>query len=300
MRNKLILLLTLSMIISFTFATGVYAVEEVDPNNLPTRLSEEEIESLGESSPEEVREEITLIGDLLNYLYQHYDRSGGNVRVEPEQGSNDHKWQFPEPAKSVIETKTANCAGASNLAAYVLENNYDEVGYLNDHIGYISGDPGGHVISYVKDGDNYIVFDPQQAIATDTYVLKGQNLNEIAKYYAEVFNPRYDSNLAIVNIISGEGFHSMKAHSDGADYENRYKNMRLRYPDYYEDRAWTAWEDPDDPLFLEFGDGPGFTPVEYREYFRDDEGHYLHTTEPSLLNVGAIAAGLAIFIFALQ
>ena len=301
MRNKLILLLTLSMIISFAFATGAYALEEVDPNNLPTRLSGEEIENLGESSSEEVKEEITLVGDLLNYLYNHYDRSGGNVRVEPEQGSTDHKWQFPEPAKSVIETKTANCAGASNLAAYVLENNYDEVGYFHDGRGFVNtDDPGGHVISYVKDGENYIVFDPQQAIVTNTYVLKGQDLDEIAKYYAEVFNPRYDSNLAIVNVISGEGFHSIKAHSDGADSENRNENMRLRYPDYYEDRAWTAWENPNDPLFLEFDAGPGFTPAEYREYFSDDEGHYLHTTEPSLMNVGAIAAGLAILIFALQ
>ena len=301
MRNKLILLLTLSMIISFTFATGAYAVEEVNPNNLPTRLSEEEIESLGESSPEEVREEITLIGDLLNYLYHNFERHGeGNVRVEYEEGSNDHKWQFPEPAKSVIETKTANCAGAANLAAYLLENNYDEVGYFHDHRGYISGDPGGHVISYVKDGDNYIVFDPQQAIVTDTYVLKGQNLDEIAKYYAEVFRPRYDRDLAIVNIIKGEGFHSIKSHSDGADIENRHENMRLRYPYYYENRAWTAWEDPNDPLFLEFGDGPGFTPREYREYFRDDEEHYLYTPEASLRQIGAVAAGIAAILLILQ
>ena len=300
MQKTLVFILSLGLLFSLTFGAAAHEVEEVNPHTLETSMTIDEIMELGDLSPEEVREEITLVGDLLNYLYHHYDRSGGNLRVEPEQGSNDHMWEFLEPAKSVIETKTANCAGAANLAAYLLENNYDEVGYFHDHRGYISGDPGGHVISYVKDGDNYIVFDPQQAIVTDTYVLKGQNLDEIAKYYAEVFRPRYDRDLAIVNIIKGEGFHSIKSHSDGADIENRHENMRLRYPYYYENRAWTAWEDPNDPLFLEFGDGPGFTPREYREYFRDDEEHYLYTPEASLRQIGAVAAGIAAILLILQ
>ena len=298
MQKTLVFILSLGLLFSLTFGAAAYDVEEVSPHTLETSMTIDEIMELGDLSPEEVREEITLVGDLLNYLYHHYDRSGGNLRVEPEQGSNDHMWEFLEPAKSVIETKTTNCAGSANLAAYVLENNYDEVGYFNEHRGFVNtNDPGGHGISYVKDGDNYIVFDPQQAIATDTYVLKGQNLDEIAKYYAEVFNPR---DLAIVIVITGEGFHSVKSHSDGADHENRNENMRLRYPDYYEDRAWTAWEDPNDPMFLEFGDGPGFTPVEYREYFRDDEEHYLYTPEANLRQIGAAAAGIATILLILQ
>ncbi|MFW6016482.1 MAG: hypothetical protein ACOCRK_08585 [bacterium] len=296
MKKKFLFILFIMLILIFSISYEIETVKEINPNDLPTNLTESEIKELDNLEPEDLKERITLVGDLLNYLRAHYERSGGNIKI----GENK-SWQILEPAESVIETKTANCAGAANLAAYLLENNYDEVGYIHEHSGYVNTDsPGGHVISYVKDGNDYIAFDPQQAIVTDTYVFQDNDIEVLAAYYAEEFKPRYsDRNIALVNVIKGEGFHAVKTHSGGANYEKIDENMRIHYPDYYKNRAWTAWEDPDDPLFLEFGKGPDSTPQEYRAYFREDKDHYLHTPEIKPKHIG-IAAGIGILVYLIQ
>ena len=300
MQKTLVFILSLGLLFSLTFGAAAYDVEEVNPHTLETSMTIDEIKELEDLSPEEIKKEITLVGDLLNYLDFHFEVDPeGNVRGEHEPGGTDHMWQFPEPAESVIETKTANCVASANLTAFLLEDNYEEVGYFHDDRGFVNTDePGGHIISYVKEGDNYILFDSQQEIAADTFVFRSEDLEELAVYYAEELNLRYGDELAIVNVIEGEGFHSFKVYSGEKEYSD--ENMRLRYPYYYEDRAWTAWEYHDDPLFLEFGDGPGFTPGEYREYFRDDEEHYLYTPEANLRQIGAAAAGIAAILLILQ
>jgi len=60
--------------------------------------------------------------------------------IEPEtihnaetQGSHGIRWEFPKPARPAIRDSSLNCASAANVIHYLLEDDYDEVGYVWRH-----------------------------------------------------------------------------------------------------------------------------------------------------------------------
>lgn len=59
-------------------------------------------------------------------------------------------------AKEVMQTGLGNCGSCANLANYMLEGDYEEVGYI-DHT-YYPGEGGGHVYNYfLYEGKYYVV-----------------------------------------------------------------------------------------------------------------------------------------------
>ncbi|MFN2363489.1 MAG: hypothetical protein ABR596_04255 [Halarsenatibacteraceae bacterium] len=294
----LIFILIMVPILSITTLANSDVIE-TNISSLERNLNDSEIEALGDADPEEVKDKVNTIRDVLNYLNLHVNPEGGNVRFDPEPDSNIHRWEFTEPGESVIKDKTANCAGAANLAFYLLEDSYDEVGYFHQHSGYVNTDsPGGHSITYVKDGDEYILFDPQQAMQhMGGFIFISDNLEELAEFYVKN-SIRHGTDIAILIAIENREFLSLKSHSDGVEGDEHYENRRLRYHYDYEDYARVIWEDPDDPMFLEFGSGPGRSPREYREYY--DEDHYLAPSELSVGMLGGILAGVVAIFFMTQ
>ena len=66
------------------------------------------------------------------------------------------EWHYNLNAFEVMEQRLANCGASANLANYLLEGDYEEIGFIL-HAYYI-GDGGGHVYNYIRyEGSYYIV-----------------------------------------------------------------------------------------------------------------------------------------------
>jgi len=213
-----------------------------------------------------LKKEINTIKDFVYYKNKFYEPKSGNTRVDWKEDDDEHRWEFMEHPKSVISTKTSNCASSANLAGTLLKNSFDKVGFIHDHTSFNIDNPGGHLISYIKQDGMYIIFDPQQAMrrTENILLLVGKDLDVMINYYANLINT------AIVTAIEGNEFYTLKTLGRTPD------TRKLRIPNYYEEKAYIAWEDENDPLTIKFGDGPKRAPEKYKEFFEDREDHYLY------------------------
>ena len=99
------------------------------------------------------------------------------------------EWQFNRTPQIVFEQNKGNCGGIAGLVAYLLEGDYDEVGYVG-LLGMI-GD-GGHEANYLKNGTEYYVFDINQFVGGYE---KGLNFSASPDLNAAVINSfGYDKN----------------------------------------------------------------------------------------------------------
>ena len=116
-------------------------------------LTPEEAKSLVDAQPEVVKERVRTAADLLMYMIAaniqasegcYHDEWDGNI------------WHTNMNARQVMQSKLAVCGSCANLANYILEGDYDEVGFM-DHA-LFPGDGGSHVYNYVfHDGKYYIL-----------------------------------------------------------------------------------------------------------------------------------------------
>lgn len=123
------------------------------PDQLRTdsEIDSETAKALAAGTYEEAAAAIKTIPDVMNYLYYTgYTQSGYDMRVE----THDGEWHYNYKPQVVFARGKGNCGGTSALIAGLLEGDNDEVGmitlrFAND----------GHVINYVRDGEQYYVFD---------------------------------------------------------------------------------------------------------------------------------------------
>jgi len=129
----------------------------------PDNTTEELLELKGQ--PEKAKEEINVLFEALAFMHLCTEPGIHNATM---QGENDIWWEFPKPAEPAIRDGTVNCASAANVIQYLLENDYDEVGYVWRHTSFDSGDVGGHCTSYIKENGNYYFFDPVSLAEEDS------------------------------------------------------------------------------------------------------------------------------------
>lgn len=116
-------------------------------------LSVEDAYALVDAKPEVVKEKVKTAADMLMYMLA--------ARFMPRNGDlgmmiDNYWWHYNYGAEQNIADHAVNCGGAANLANYLLEGDYEEVGFIM--ISYYSGLGGGHVYSYIKyQGEYYIV-----------------------------------------------------------------------------------------------------------------------------------------------
>ena len=92
-------------------------------------------------------------GDVLMYMLaaQTGDNGGGYCT-----DWDGYTWHTNFTAKEVMERKLSNCGASANLANYLLEGDYEEVGFILH--AYYPGNGGGHVYNYfLYEGKYYIV-----------------------------------------------------------------------------------------------------------------------------------------------
>jgi len=104
---------------------------------------------------EEAAEKINTIQDFMNYVYfAKYICGDGDKFIRMR---NNLQWHFNYKPHVVFARNTGCCGATSGLIAYLLENDYEEVGIVG--ITYSEGFGGGHVINYIKHCGMYYVFD---------------------------------------------------------------------------------------------------------------------------------------------
>ena len=118
-----------------------------------TTLTAEEAYALLDCTPEEVKERVKTAGDMLMYMLAARIGDCGGDRTKTVSGK---EWHYNLNAFEVMEQRLGNCGSAANLANYLLEGDYEEVGFIL-HAYYI-GNGGGHVYNYfLYEGSYYIV-----------------------------------------------------------------------------------------------------------------------------------------------
>lgn len=116
-------------------------------------LSAEEARALVNASPETVRVAVHTAGDVLMYMLAAQITDCGGDRTMQVDGN---VWHYNLNAREVMEQHQANCGASANLARYLLDGDYDEVGFILH--AYYAGNGGGHVYNYIiHEGKTYIV-----------------------------------------------------------------------------------------------------------------------------------------------
>ena len=119
-----------------------------------TTLTPEEAYALLDREPEEVKERVRTAGDVLMYMLAARIGDCGGDRCRLIDGE---EWHYNLNAFEVMEQRLANCGASANLANYLLEGDYEEIGFIL-HAYYI-GEGGGHVYNYIRHEGKYYIVD---------------------------------------------------------------------------------------------------------------------------------------------
>lgn len=117
-------------------------------------LTPDEARVLVDATPEVVREEVQTAADVLMYMLAARIGDSKGCKCTPVDG---HTWHWNMSAKEVMETKLGNCGSCANLANYLLDGDYEEVGYIDQ--AYYPGDGGSHVYTYILHEGKYYILD---------------------------------------------------------------------------------------------------------------------------------------------
>lgn len=130
-------------------ADGVYWVPAVSLGT--SHFSNMDIHKMLSSTPEEKQQNISTLYEALQ-LYQvgNFTSSDDNIRIS-ENGVN---WEHHKPGYHAVRTNTGCCATDSNWLHYILDGDYEEVGFFATS----QRDGSGHVYNYIlHDGWYYFV-----------------------------------------------------------------------------------------------------------------------------------------------
>ena len=218
-----------------------------------TTLTAEEAYALLDCTPEEVKERVKTAGDMLMYMLTARIGDCGGDRTKTVNGK---EWHYNLNAFEVMEQRLGNCGSAANLANYLLEGDYEEVGFIL-HAYYI-GEGGGHVYNYfLYEGSYYIVdfswyifanYEP----SNDFHVVK---LSKLEDYKDRVKNIYGDVCMVLAHTSTGQHLPNVfddaagkYAVPEGAEYKLLYQEMGsncYQLAEYPLDRSqldWTSYE----------------------------------------------------------
>ena len=121
--------------------------------------SAEEIRTFKDYSIEQLKESIHSISDLVQYILEC-------DFANPPGTTEDFKFRFEDLEVSVnrtpectLATQCSSCGAISNLARYILSDNYDEVGFVLQGEATFDVAKGGHVYNYFRNGNEILTFD---------------------------------------------------------------------------------------------------------------------------------------------
>ena len=117
-------------------------------------LSADEVTALVGQEPAVIREEIKTAGDLLMFMLAARITEGDGCYCTEVNG---HTWHWNMDARTFLRKGRGGCGDCANLANYMLDGDYEEVGFM-DHT-YYPGFGGSHVYTYILYENQYYIVD---------------------------------------------------------------------------------------------------------------------------------------------
>ncbi len=169
-----------------------------------TTLTPEEAYDLVYAKPEVIQEKVKTAPDVLMYMLAAQIGDSGMCKCDQW---GEYVWHTNLTAKEVIEQKEAVCGSFANLANFLLEGDYEEVGFMQ-HALY-KGNGGGHVYNYILHEGKYYIVDfswymfANYVPSNDFPVLV---LDSLEEYNGALANQLY-SNVSLVIAFTSTGQH---------------------------------------------------------------------------------------------
>lgn len=138
--------LTRNVVIPDTFGFAQYTVEEII--------------AMKDYSAEELQAAIATIPDFIQYIiltdYGDEPAFIGDIVFN----YRGYWWSVNKSPEGALLSQSNSCGAISNLARYILEDDYDEEGFIGWSDRFTdSGQGGGHVYNYFKKGDEILAID---------------------------------------------------------------------------------------------------------------------------------------------
>lgn len=116
-------------------------------------MTVKEAKALVGKSPEAIKAQIKTAGDMFLYmLAAKILLNDGDDTIEV----GGHQWHYNQPASVTLASNKGNCGRMANLANYLLEGDYEEVGFI---LHSYTGRNGGHVYNYIKHKGKFYIVD---------------------------------------------------------------------------------------------------------------------------------------------
>ena len=151
-------------------------------------LTVDEARALVDAEPEVVKEAVKTAPDLLMYMLAAQIGDNGGCYCDLWDG---YTWHTNFTAKKVMQSKLGNCGSCANLANYLLEGDYEEIGFILH--AYYPGNGGGHVYNYIKYQGEYYIVDfswyifANYQFSNDFPVLKLEKLEDYGSQFQRLY-----------------------------------------------------------------------------------------------------------------
>ena len=205
--------------------------------NLPVglglpELSDKEIDALiAEGDYEKMAKNITTMADAANLCHRM------ELEFDESRDNNRHgEFNYRNSAWSVLENRIGQCVSMSNLIHYLLQGDYQEVGYVNVRT---SGD--GHVMNYIRhEGMYYLInsadyvymYNPEHTIRVyDTAWIQDWPSDMICA--AEDFQTIADSLMEYMTLGDGKKPELVHLVQSPGDYVVGGRGKQRLYPEEY-------------------------------------------------------------------
>nr|WP_307990925.1 transglutaminase-like domain-containing protein [uncultured Niameybacter sp.] len=166
-------------------------------------LSVEQARVLVDKSPQEVKAQVRTAGDLLLYMLASRTLLDNG---DQSMWADGQVWHYNKTAKDVLSTKRGNCGSMANLANYLLEDDYEDLGFVLHS--YYPGSGGGHVYNYIKYQGNYYIVDfssylfNNYSVQNEFNFIKMKNLGDYGTRWNECYG-----GLAAIIVHKSPGTH---------------------------------------------------------------------------------------------
>ena len=219
-----------------------------------SRYTNADIYAMLSASPEQKQADVATLYEALQlYQISGFYSSDDNQRIS-ENGVN---WEHHKPGYDAVRTNTGCCATDSNWLNYILQGDYEEVGYVATS----QRDGSGHIYNYLKQ-DGWYYFIDLTHYRTDWVATAVEN-GEMSAYYNSDFVlgniHRSTSVQAFVDYVQsaftdapGMMFMYTAENCLALDSARRNDGTVIIYEDDPAVNMQIIYDDPDDSLSCEF------------------------------------------------
>ena len=213
-------------------------------------------------SPEEKQAKISTLYEALQlYKIGNFYSSDDNVRIY-ENGIN---WEHHKPGYHAVRTNTGCCASDSDWLRYILDGDYDEVGFITTS----QRDGSGHVYNCIQqDGWYYFIDLTHQLLGTMVSAKETGRMEDYQRSDRGLGNFFRTRDLqSYVDFVQNvffdpPGLMFLESAPDTADLDGVFRNGKI-YITYTDDPAVTVkniFDDPNDQLEYAFAPAPTSEP----------------------------------------